>query len=145
VAGAFTGAIAVRGDSASGSGQNGATPSGILGDVTLNQGLGRGGSILTSGQIGDALDQTTLTLGKSSSGTIAAAGAILASAPPAKGHKVSSAPGVSAHGAGAPGDSNASASALTALWSPDLDSTATARDLTGLQQIERNVKNYKAA
>ena len=84
--GKLSGKIAAKGNVGSGG------PAGILGNVTVGAGTNRTAAIVSGAQIGDADTGTILTIDKSSTGIVAAAGPIHISQTPPKNHKVGSTP-----------------------------------------------------
>jgi hypothetical protein len=151
VAGKFTGKITAEGNPSTGSGQAPSTSSGqgtdgtpqvgsgILGNINITKGLWKPGVILSGGQIGDADQNTALTLGTpANTGLIAAEQTINLATPMQVGNKP---PKVG----GSKGEVQSNQQALSSLWVQNLDSQKDNQNLLGLRELEQNVSRITAS
>jgi hypothetical protein len=148
VAGKFTGKITAQGNPSTGSGQSPSTSSGqgtdgtpqvasgILGNVNITKGLWKPGVILSGGQIGDADQNTALTLGTPTNTGLIAAEQTINMNTPQVGNKP---PKVG----GSKGEVQSNQQALSSLWVQNLDSQKDNQNLLGLRELEQNVSRIK--
>jgi hypothetical protein len=124
IAGSFSGQMAAGGTA------------GIQGDVAVDKGILKGGSIVSSGNIGDLVNGTALT-SEFVRGLVVADGTTQM-------HIVDAAPGSPAVESAGPGGNAATAAVLATIWSPagtPLAIDESSDDLAGLKQVKTGLKN----